>query len=77
MNSWTDYKKTYQTLLKYAEPYNEKIPKERRESYWYLLKSDPASKRQLIPTPTSLRNTEQEQRLFYLQREVVKNDTAN
>ena len=77
MNSWTDYKKTYQTLLKYAEPYNEKIPKERRESYWYLLKSDPASKRQLIPTPTSLRNTEQEQRLFYLQREVVKNDTSN
>ena len=32
----------------------------------YLLKSDPTSKRQLISTPTSLRNAEQEQNFFYV-----------
>ena len=74
IHNWTEYKKTYKELLKYREISNDKISKELRESFWYLLKSDPASKRQLIPTPTSLRNAEQEQKLFYRQVEVIKNE---
>lgn len=74
INIWIDYKKAYKELLKYADYYNDKMSKELRESFWYLLKSDPASKKQLIPTPTSLRNAEQEQKLFYHQTEVVNNE---
>ncbi len=74
LNTWKDYKVAYNDLLKYKEISNDKISKELRESFWYLLKTDPASKRQLISTPTSLRNAEQEQKLFYRQVEVVKDE---
>ena len=72
IRKWEQYKKTYKTTLKYQEYTFDKISKELRKSFWYLLKSDPASTRQLIPTPRSLRNAEQEQKLFYFQKRVLE-----
>jgi len=72
IRKWEQYKKTYKTTLKYEEYTHDKISKELRKSFWYLLKSDPASTRQLIPTPRSLRNAEQEQKLFYFQKRVLE-----
>lgn len=64
---WTRYVKKYSDgLLKFANSYDYRTAKELKDTFYYLLKTDPASTKELIPTPTSLRNAEQEQRLFYL-----------
>ena len=73
-NKWTNYIKLHGDILKYAEQWYEDASKEKKESYYYLLKNDLASKRQFIPAPISLRNTEQEQRLFYKQQTEVENN---
>ena len=62
---WVYYRKTHGDQLRYKQ-IHERAAKTLKESYYMLLKSNPASERQLIWTPTSLRNTEQEQQLFYM-----------
>lgn len=71
LSKWEKYKKEYNDILKYKDVYFEKYSKKRKSLYYYLLKTDPTSKNQLIPTPTSLRTTEQELRLFYLRNDVI------
>ena len=66
LNRWTNEVKYHQTNLLYREPYNEKTSNTKLEGKIYLLKTDSESKRQLIPTPTSLRSAEQENNLRYL-----------
>lgn len=66
IRKWTKYNEKHHGVLKYANQYNEKASKSRTDSYMYLLKSHPESDKELIGTPTSLRNAEQEQKLFYI-----------
>ena len=73
IRKWTKYSERHPNVLKYANQYSEKAPKSRTDSYMYLLKSHPESDKELIGTPTSLRNAEQEQKLFYM-REVDCDD---
>lgn len=62
---WVYYRRTHGDRLRYSQ-IHEDAAKALKESYYMLLKSNPASDHQLIWTPTSLRNTEQEQKLFYM-----------
>lgn len=62
---WGDYAKTHKEILRYDK--NRIFRSSKNQSlYYYLFKTDPASKDELIPTPRSLRSSEQEQPLFYL-----------
>jgi len=74
LNHWTKEIERYGEILRYKEPYHPKLSQKRIEQYMYLLKSDLTSKRQLIQTPTSLRNAEQEQNFFYLDSDEDKDD---
>ena len=65
LNEWTKDIERYGDILLYKEPFHPKASQKKLEQNMYLLKSDPTSKRQLISTPTSLRNAEQEQNFFY------------
>lgn len=64
---WTKYVKKYSgDLLRFANTYDYRATKGLKDAFYYLLKTDPSSTKELIPTPNSLRNAEQEQILFYL-----------
>ena len=66
LNRWTKEIKRYGQILRYKEPFHPSLSEKLLERHMYLLQSDPTSSRQLIPTPTSLRNTEQEQNFWYV-----------
>jgi len=74
LNQWTKEIERYGEILRYKEPYHPKLSQQKIEQNMYLLKSDLTSKRQLIQTPTSLRNAEQEQNLFYVDSDEDKDD---
>jgi hypothetical protein len=63
---WKSHVEYYQTNLQYKEPWSLKISTNLLEKYIYLLKTDNESTKQLIPVPISLRNTEQEHNLRYM-----------
>jgi len=65
-DEWKRHVEYYKTNLRYREPQFSKISTTLLEKYIYLLKTDNESTRQLIPVPISLRNTEQEHNLRYL-----------
>ena len=69
IKAWIHYRHRYGDILRYADVSSEKSPTALTESYWYLLKSHQESKQELIWVPTSLRNAEQEQLLFYIDGE--------
>ena len=67
IKKWIHYRKNYgETMLQYVKNPNPKARISLTESYYYLLKSDLSSTNELIYTPQSLRNAEQEQQLFYM-----------
>ena len=66
INRWTKAVERYGEILRYKEPYHPKLSQRKIEQNVYLLQSDLTSKKQLIQTPNSLRNAEQEQNFFYI-----------
>ena len=66
LDRWTKEIRRYGDILRYREPYHPKLSTRQLERHMYLLQSDSSSTRQLIPTPTSLRNAEQEQGFRYV-----------
>tara|TARA_Y100001936_G_C16087749_1_gene683131 strand:- start:1519 stop:5082 length:3564 start_codon:yes stop_codon:yes gene_type:complete len=74
LNRWANEVKYHQSNLLYREPYNEKTSNTKLEGNMYLLKTDSESKRQLIPTPSSLRSAEQEHNLRYLDVQEVEDE---
>ena len=69
IKTWIYYKNRYGDILHYANVYSDRSSTALTESYWYLLKSHQESKQELIWVPTSMRNAEQEQQLFYVDGE--------
>jgi hypothetical protein len=65
LNQWTRNIERYGEILLYQEKNAQYTSQRVLDQNMYLLKNDPTSKRQLISTPNSLRNAEQEQNLFY------------
>ena len=65
---WTFYVERYPDILKFSENPFEDAPS---KDEWYLLKNDINSKKQIIPVPTSFRNTEEELNLFYSKEDIV------
>ena len=74
LNHWTRAVERHGEILHYKEPYHPKLSQKRIDQNVYLLKSDLTSKRQLIQTPTSLRNAEQEQNFLYIDSDEDKDD---
>ena len=66
LDRWTKEIRRYGDILRYREPYHPKLSTRQLERHMYLLQSDSSSTRQLIPTPISLRNAEQEQGFRYV-----------
>ena len=67
IRKWESYRNNYGgDMLKYSPPFYSKTRTSDRESYYYLLKRDSNSANELIHAPSSMRNTEQEQLLFYM-----------
>ena len=62
---WTQNIERYGEILLYQEKNAQYTSQRVLDQNMYLLKNDPTSKRQLISTPNSLRNAEQEQNFFY------------
>ena len=65
LNEWTRNIERYGEILLYQEKNSQYASQRILDQNMYLLKNDPTSKRQLISTPNSLRNAEQEQNFFY------------
>lgn len=66
VRKWINYRENHgERMIKYANYSYAKTRISLKESYYYLLKSNPSSTKELISTPQSLRNAEQEQQLFY------------
>ena len=74
LNQWTKDIERHGEILLYREPFHPDMSQKKLEQNMYLLKSDPTSKRQLISTPTSLRNAEQEQNFFYVDSDEDEDD---
>jgi hypothetical protein len=74
LNLWTKEIERYGEILRYKEPYHPKLSQKKIDENMYLLKSDLTSKRQLIQTPTSLRNAEQEQNFRYVDSDEDEDD---
>ena len=62
LNKWSAYIQRYSEILKYKENIH---PLAAKVEEYYLLQDDKTSKNQIIPTPRSFRNTEQELNFFY------------
>jgi|APSaa5957512535_1039671.scaffolds.fasta_scaffold02310_3 superfamily II DNA/RNA helicase len=67
---WELYTRLYKGHLKYSESTFDKTNKNLSDLFYYLLKNDLSSKKQLIFAPTSFRDTESALNLFYEKMEI-------